>query len=620
MRKYLIILLPLIFILFTCTEKPKPPSENPESVYSITLSPSSGSAYVNADDVLTTEETVSLTVNIKKNNSIYSGTAQVNFQTQSATFAESLANTYLVTTNNGRATATLFSNYEGEFEVSVYLKVEDPSATPSAKGKYIFSIDPNLKITGISPNTGSSLGGEQITISGNGFTFPLEVYFGENKATYISNTYNEIIVQSPSYLSSCCGCNDIVDVRVLLNPGQANENSYTLSKSFSYTFEAPEPQITGIDPNHGTNNGGTLVTIYGNDFYCSEGVLVYFNDAPAKVIECERTKIIVEAPPAYDAGVENCNEAVNITVRNVCGGLFAQLSNSFKYGPDIKVISVGPNKISTAGGENVIVYGQGFDPPVAVSLVGVAAQVLSVSNNEIVVRAQGYDNPGCSNHEGDVVVTDLDCGISASCNNCFTYISPELRISSIAPITGSYPGTITILGFGFYPPFEIFFGDNNALGYNYTSESQIDSVVIPPFSGTYLTEDCNDASNCPGQRNIDTPVDITVHSLSTDCSDSFSSFYYIPPDTTCRTNAPQCSISAEVSGCTITYIATTNCGATYNWNDLSGGVCSGAGNVYTCNYTSSGTKVVSVSVSNTGGTASCNGTGTIEAGVNPACP
>ncbi len=620
MKKYLIILLPLIFILFSCTEKPKSPSENPESIFTITLSPSSGSAYVNVDDVITTEETVSLTVNIKKNNSIYNGTAQINFQTQGAAFVESLANSYLVTTKNGKATATLFSNYEGEFEVSAYLKVEDAGGTASAKGKYIFSIDPNLKITSISPNTGTSLGGEQITISGNGFTFPLEVYFGENKATYISNTYNEIIVQSPSHLSSCCGCNDIVDVKVLLNPGQANENSYTLSKSFSYTFEAPEPQISGIDPNHGTNNGGTLVTIYGNDFYCSEGVLVYFNDAPAKVVKCEKTKIIAEAPPAYDAGVESCSQSVSIRVRNVCGGLYAQLSDVFKYGPDIKIYAVGPNKISTSGGENVIIYGQGFDPPVAVSLVGVAAQVLSVSNNEIVVRAQSYDNPKCSDHKGDVVVTDLDCGISASCTNCFTYVSPELRITSIAPITGSYPGTITILGFGFYPPFEILFGESNALGYNYVSDSQIDSVSIPPFSGTYLTEDCIDASGCAGKRNINTPVDITVSSLSTGCSDTFSSFYYIPPDTTCRTDPPQCNITSQVSGCTITYTATENCGATYNWNDLSGGVCAGAGNVYTCNYSSSGVKVVSVSISNTGGTASCNGTGTIEAGVNPACP
>jgi hypothetical protein len=620
MKKFLIIFLPLMLILFSCTEKPSKPAEEPKSVYSITLSPTSGSAYVNIDDVLNQEEVINLTVTVKKNNSTYNGAGQINFQTQGAYFTQTLTNTYLADLKNGKATATLFSNYEGQFEVTAYLKVSDSQNTPSATGKYTFFIDPNLKVTGITPNSGTSLGGEQVTISGNGFTFPLEVYFGNYKATYISNTYNEIVVNTPSHISSCCGCNDIVDVKVVLNPGQTNENSYTLSKSFTYNFEAPTPVITGIDPNHGTNNGGTLVTIYGNYFYCSEGILVYFNNAPAKVIECKPNKIIVESPPAYDAGVDNCNQPVDIKVLNVCGGASAKLTGGFKYGPDTKIYSVGPNTGLTSGNETVTIYGQGFNCPVAVSIVGVGAQVISCSNNELVVKTGQYYKPECKDHEGDVVVTDLNCGISAVCRNCYKYISPELKITGISPSSGSSPGTITILGFGFYPPFEILFGSSNALGYDYISDTQIDSVGIPPFTGTYNTENCTDAFGCAGKRNVNTPVDVSVESLSTGCSDKFSSFYYIPPDTTCRTDPPKCSITSNVSGCTITYTAADNCGATYNWTDISGGACASAGNVLSCTYVSSGTKMVLVSITNTGGTATCNGSGTIDAGVNPACP
>lgn len=620
MKKILIILLPLFFILFSCTEKPDKPEGNEVSTYSISLSPSSGSAYINFDDVLTTEEVITLTVTVKKNNSVYMTPVQVTFQTQGALFAESQTNSFLAVTNQGKATATLFSNYEGIVEVSVFLKAEDAANTPSIKGQYVFSLDPNLKVNSVSPNSGTTLGGQQVTIYGNGFVFPMDVYFGNKKAMYISNTYSELVVQTPSYLSSCCECNDVVDIKVVLNPGQTSERSYTLNSAYTYVFEPTDPVITGIDPNHGTNNGGTLVTIYGTGFYCSQGILVYFNDAPAKVIECGTDRVIVEAPPAYDAGVSNCNQAVNIRVLNICGGLDGNLNDSFKYGPDIKVTAVGPGAGTTAGGDIVTIYGQGFDAPVAVTFAGVGAQIIGISNNEIVAKTGGYLEPDCKNISGDVCVTDVDCGIEACCQECWTYVSPKLNISYITPTSGDYPGTITIYGFGFYPPLDILFGDSSALGYTFVDETQITAVGIPPFSGTYDTETCTDASGCSGRRNINTPVDISVTSFSTGCDDKFSSFFYIPADTACHANPPTCNITSTVSGCSITYSASTACGATYVWNTYSGGVCAEAGNTYTCTYNTSGTKLVDVTITNSGGLATCGGTGTIDAGVNPACP
>lgn len=620
MKKVLIILLPLILIFFSCTEKPKEPKPEEKSVYTIFLSPTSGSAYINTDDILTLQEVITLTVTIKKNNSVYLSPIQVTFQTQGALFAESLYNTYLAVSKNGKATATLFSNYEGVVEVSVFLKADDASNTPSAKGSYTFSVDPKLRIDSISPNTGTILGGNQITIYGNGFNFPLEVYIGGNKATYVSNTYTEIVVQTPSHYSSCCGCNDIVDVKVVINPGQATEKSYTLNKSFTYIFEPTDPVITGIDPNHGTNNGGTLVTIYGDGFYCSEGILVYFNNAPAKVIECFPNKIIVETPPAYDAGVANCNQTVSIRVLNICGGLDATLTGAFRYGPDLKISAIDPSVGNVAGGDLVKIYGQGFDSPVAVTFAGVGAQDISVANNLIIAKTGGVLEPNCRNITGSVTVTDIDCGISATCTGCWTYISPKLNISYITPTSGNFPGTITIYGFGFYPPFEILFGNSNAIDYTYVDQTQITGVGIPPFAGTYNTEPCLDASGCAGTRNINTPVEISVQSLSTGCEDTYNSFYYIPPDTTCRTQPPTCSISSSVSGCTITYTASSACGATYTWTDYSGGACFQVLNTYICTYASSGTKFVGVTITNSGGSVTCGGSGTIEAGANPACP
>lgn len=610
MKKALIIFLPLLFLLYSCTEKPEPPKDKDKSVYTITVSPIQATAYINTDDVLTSSEVIQITVTVKKNNSVYMTPVQVTFQTQGAYFAESMSNSYLAVSNQGKAKATLFASAEGIYEVSIYLKVDDADNTPNAKGVYTFIIDPDLKVTGITPNTGTTLGGEQITITGNGFIFPLEVYLGGKKANYVSNTYNEIVVQTPSHMPSCCGCNDIVDLKVTLNPGQSTEKSFTLNNSFTYIFEPATPTITGVDPNHGTNDGGTLVTIYGENFYCSEGILVYFNTVPAKVVECSSNKIVVQAPPAYDAGVSNCSQQVSIRVLNICGGLDATLTGAFKYGPDIKIYAVSPGVGLAGGGDIVTIYGQGFSCPVAVTFAGVGADVISCSNNQIVVRTGGLLETNCSDQSGSVVVTDLDCGISASCNNCWTYISPKLEVSGISPTSGNVGDAITIYGYGFYPPFRILFGESNALGYTYVDETQITNVLVPPFSGNYDTENCNDAFGCPGTRNINTPVDLKVKSLNTGCESTFTSFYYEPPDTTCRAPLPNCSVSTSVNNCNVVYTANNVCGGVYTWN-FGAYPCVATGNVLTCTFATTGTYIVSVDITNTGGTASCSSTATV---------
>lgn len=621
MKKIYYLLILFIIFLFSCTEKPEGPRPEEPSNYSILISPKEASAFVNTDEIITQDEIIPIEVTVKKNNVVYTKQMQVTFVTQGAYFYESMSNEYLAVTDKGKARASLFSNYPGEVKVEAYLKGEGVTSGVSTTGKYTFYYDTGLKITSISPTTGSTKGGETVSIYGNGFIFPLEVYFGEKKATYISNTFTEIQVTTPQYYSHCCGCNDVVDVKVVINPGQLTENSFIFKNGFTYLYEPYQPKITGIDPNHGTDYGGTLVTIYGEGFYCNEGVLVYFNDVPAKVINCKNNKIVVESPPAHDAGVQNCNQAVDIKVLNICGGLSATLIDGFRYGPEMKLNAISQTGGSVFGGDTVTIYGQGFDCPVAVTFAGIGQRIISCSNNEIVLITSSYYNPECKSKDGDIVITSINCGVSVICRNCWKYITPELYITSISPISGNFPGTISIYGAGFYPPFNITFGGLNALGYNWIDPTMIADVGIPPFSGTYPTEDCFDGAGCPGKRFGSSPVSIRIRSATTGCEASYESFFYQPPDTTCRTDAPKCNIKSEVSGCTISFTTDPACGATYNWTDLSGAIsCFSSGNSYVCTYDSSGTKFVSLTVTNSGGSAYCSGSGKIEAGVNPACP
>ncbi len=166
-------------------------------------------------------------------------------------------------------------------------------------------------MTFINPSSGTELGGTSVTLVGDNFQSGLTVTFGDSSATDIVVVSSTIITAKTS--SYPAGTVDVI----VTNP---NGLSDTLSHSFE--FIGIPPVMTSIDPNTGTQLGGTSVTIVGSSF--QSGLTVTFGDSTATDMFVESSDTITAASPAYPAGT------VDVIVTNP-NGLSDTLSSGFTF-------------------------------------------------------------------------------------------------------------------------------------------------------------------------------------------------------------------------------------------------------------------------------------------------
>ena len=142
-------------------------------------------------------------------------------------------------------------------------------------------------VTSISPNIGSTLGGQLVTISGTNLANVNSVTFGTLSVTPFSKTSTSLQVNTP----------------VQSNPGSVNitvsSPSGSITQLGGYTYYAP-PTITSVSPNSGSTSGNQPVTIYGTNLQTTNQVL--FGSYAATVQISSPNQITVLTPNVPSAG------------------------------------------------------------------------------------------------------------------------------------------------------------------------------------------------------------------------------------------------------------------------------------------------------------------------------
>ncbi|XP_061189118.1 fibrocystin-L-like [Saccostrea echinata] len=114
-----------------------------------------------------------------------------------------------------------------------------------------------LAIGSISPSSGSLGGGQEVTITGNGFSTQTAVTICGKPCTIISSatqSNTQFVCSTPANPAGAC---DVV----------ASEGSETSTKTGGYTYDSSvTPTITSVNPTYGGTAGGTSVTITGTGF------------------------------------------------------------------------------------------------------------------------------------------------------------------------------------------------------------------------------------------------------------------------------------------------------------------------------------------------------------------
>jgi hypothetical protein len=142
-------------------------------------------------------------------------------------------------------------------DVKVTNSAGQSAANPGNPGdSYTYIAAP--AVSGVSPSSGPSSGGQSVTISGSGFSQNTTVIsFGSTDVTsgFTVNDDNHITVSAPTHVPGT------VDVTVKTDGGTTAVNA-----NDKYTFIPPQPAVASIAPTSGTVAGGTLVTINGGGF------------------------------------------------------------------------------------------------------------------------------------------------------------------------------------------------------------------------------------------------------------------------------------------------------------------------------------------------------------------
>jgi hypothetical protein len=162
---------------------------------------------------------------------------------------------------------------------------------------------------GITPDTGSYLGGTNVTITGTNFLSGATVTFDGLPATGVNVVNaNEITAVTPAHAAG------VVDVTVT-NPDLQSD---TMVNGYTYT---DQPTVESVVPNSGPSAGGTAVTLTGINYL--PGSTVTFDGVPATEVVVVNDTQITCVTPAHPLG------AVDVTVTTTNGS--GSLTDGFTY-------------------------------------------------------------------------------------------------------------------------------------------------------------------------------------------------------------------------------------------------------------------------------------------------
>jgi hypothetical protein len=361
----------------------------------------------------------------------FTGASNVNFGGVGAAFTVN---------NDGSIKATAPPGAASTVDVTVITNGE--TSPTSFSDLYTYVVRP--AVTGISPNAGSTSGGNAVGITGSGFSSASTVAFGGVAASFSINNDGSITAFAPAHAAGT------VDVTVT-SPGGTS----AAVAADHYTYDA-KPTVSSLNPAAGPIAGGNTVTINGTGFVSGAGVK-FGATASATVTFVSATQLKAVAP-AHAAGT------VDVTVTTPGGTSAIVAGDHYAYGPP-KITSFTPTSGIT--GATVTINGTGFVPGATVKFGAKASPTVTfVSGTQIkAVVPNGAVTGKIS------VTTPAGTGTSA------TNFTVTLSITGFSPASGPTGTVVTINGLGFNSSSTVKFNGAVASTVVHVSATQLKATV-----------------------------------------------------------------------------------------------------------------------------------------------
>ncbi|WP_439623756.1 beta strand repeat-containing protein [Gemmata sp.] len=308
-------------------------------------------------------------------------------------------------------------------------------------------------VTGLSPISGTSLGGTTVVISGT-FTGTMlsdfAVTFEGVPATVTS--FNPMGT-SVTVTSPVGAANSVADV-IVTDSGGASAD--TAADDYTYITT---PTVTALSPIGGLPAGGTSVTITGTGFAGLAGTAaVKFGAVNAASYVVNSNTSITAVAPAGAAGT------VDVTVTNVVGTSANTAADDYTYLAIPTITALSPGGGPIAGGNSVVITGTGFAAltgaaSVMFGAVNAASYVVN-SNTQITAVAPA----GAAGSVNVSVTNAIGMSANTAADNYLYAAAPT--VTGVSPNTGATFGgtTITITGTNFYNGATVTVGGTPATG------------------------------------------------------------------------------------------------------------------------------------------------------------
>jgi hypothetical protein len=329
--------------------------------------------------------------------------------------SESAANGIVLDTTQMQVTAPEFWP---DIQTNISLERDDgQSATLLDSYDFVLPVAAN-----ISPEHGSSAGGNTITITGTDFSSTVEIYMGGELATNVNVANGTTITAvTPVHLAGT------VDVEVV------NSDLQSTILEGAYTFDEG-PVIQSVNPISGSLEGGTAVTITGLNFVDEATVNIGGIDAVSVTYINAETLHAVTAPNTIGL------KSIIVTVPD---GQSGTLADSFTYDHIPSISTITPASGTSAGGKIIIIEGDNFQPGVTVTfdiLINHHVEQVSspdvtwLNTNRILAETPANNDVSANGTLTNITVTNSN-GLKTIAEGAYTYYLPP-TITSVYPPAG----------------------------------------------------------------------------------------------------------------------------------------------------------------------------------------
>jgi hypothetical protein len=343
---------------------------------------------------------------------------------------------------------------------TVDIEVTDAAGTslPTSADKFTY-VAPVPVVLAVTPNQGSTTGGNTITVLGTGFTGATAVSFnGVAASSFTVVSDNAISVTTPTDSAGQ------VDIKVTTAGGVSAS-----STSDQFTFVTPPPpHVSGLSTNSGGTSGGTVVLITGSSF--TGATAVDFGSVAAASFMINSDSQITAVAPAEAPGL------VDVTVTTTEGVSSITQADQFTFNAVVPTVTgVSPSAGPLSGGNSVTITGSGFLGATSVHFGITPAQSFTIVNDSTLTAVA----PAEGNGAVDVTVATSAGTSGASSADQYTF-APAPQINFVSPFSDTATGgaPITITGNGFTGTTAVNFGSTPAVSFTVNSDTSL-TVTTP---------------------------------------------------------------------------------------------------------------------------------------------